>query len=72
MHYGADLQSVHEFRYYDNMHVALYTAYAHSGEREMSASACTRSMAGYYPTFITITMGLKVKQAVGFRQKKKK
>jgi len=38
---------VHGFRCYDNIHVrkliALYTA---SAEREMSASACTRSMAG--------------------------
>ena len=34
VHYSADLQSVHEFRCYDK----------HSAEREMSASACTRSM----------------------------
>ena len=49
VHYWADLQSVHGFRCYDNIHVckiiALYNAY--SAECEMSASACTRSMAGY-------------------------
>ena len=42
---------MHGFRCYDNIHVckliALYTANAYSAEREMSASACTRSMAGY-------------------------
>ena len=41
----------HGFRCYDNVHVcklvALYTANAYSAELEMSASACTRSMAGY-------------------------
>jgi len=46
----ADLQSVHGFRCYDNTHVckliALCTANAYSSEREMSASACTRCMAG--------------------------
>jgi len=53
VHYCADLQSVHEFRCYDNIHVhvckliALYTTNAYIAEREMSASACTRSMAGY-------------------------
>jgi len=51
VHYWADLQSVHGFRCYDNMHVckliALYTANEYSAEREMSASACTRSMASY-------------------------
>ena len=44
------LQSVHGFRCYDNIHVckliALYTANAYSAEREMSASACTRSVPG--------------------------
>ena len=35
--YWSDLQSVHGFRCYDN-----------SAKREMSASACTRSMPGYY------------------------
>ena len=35
VHYRADLQSVHGLRYYDN-----------SAEREMSASACTRSVPG--------------------------
>jgi len=48
VHYWADLQSVHGFRCYDNIHVckviALYTA---NSEREMSASACTGCMAGY-------------------------
>jgi len=47
----ADLQSVHGFRCYDNIHVskrtALYTANAYSVKCEMSPSACTRSMAGY-------------------------
>jgi len=44
------------FRCYGNAHVskliALYTGNAYSAEREMSASACTRSMAGsrYYST----------------------
>ena len=50
MRYWADLQSVHGFRCYDNIHVvkiALYTANAHSAEREMSASAGTRSLAGF-------------------------
>jgi len=45
VHYW-DLQSVHGFRCYDNIHVckliALYTASAYSAESEMSASACTR------------------------------
>ena len=48
----AYLQSVHGFRYYDNIHVckliALYTANAYGAEREMSACACTRSM----PSFV--------------------
>jgi len=47
----ADLQSVLGSRCYDNIQVckliALYTANAYSAEREMSASACTRSMPGY-------------------------
>ena len=38
------------FRCYDNIHVhkliALYAANVYSDEREMSASACTHSMAG--------------------------
>jgi len=46
----ADLQSVHGFRCYDNIHVckliALYTANAYSAAREMSASAYTCSTAG--------------------------
>ena len=50
MHYLADLQLVHGVRCYDNIHVrmliALYTANAYSGEREMSANACSRSMPG--------------------------
>ena len=50
VHCWADLQSVHGFRCYDNTHVckliALYAANAYSAECEMSASACTRSMAG--------------------------
>jgi len=51
VHYWADLQSVHGFRCYDNIHVhnliALYTANAYSAEREISASACIRCMPGY-------------------------
>ena len=50
VHYWADLHSVHGFRCYNNTHVcnliALYTANVYSAEREMSASSCTRSMAG--------------------------
>ena len=48
MHCWADLQSVHRFRCYNNIHIckliALYSANAYSGECEMSASACTRCM----------------------------
>ena len=51
VHYWADLQSVHGLRCYDSTHVynivALYTANAYSAEREMSASACTLSVAGW-------------------------
>jgi len=51
VHCWANLQSVHKFRCCDNTHVmkfiALYTANAYSAEREMSASACTRYMAGF-------------------------
>jgi len=43
----ADLQSVHEFRCYDNIQVCkritLYTANAYSAEREMIASTCLYS-----------------------------
>jgi len=50
VHYCTDLQSVHAFRCYDSIHacnlIALYTASAYSAEREMSASACTHSVAG--------------------------
>jgi len=49
LRYWADLQLVHGFRCYDNIHIfkhiALYTANAYSTELEMSASACTRSIA---------------------------
>jgi len=52
VHYWADLLSVHEFRCHDNIHICklivLYIASAYSAEREMPASACTGSMAGYY------------------------
>jgi len=48
VHRRADLQSVHGFRCYNNIHVckfiALYTAHAYSAEREMSASACMLSL----------------------------
>ena len=51
VHYWADLQSVHGFRCYDDIHVckliALFTANVYSTDCEMSASACTHSMAGY-------------------------
>jgi len=50
VHYWADLQSVHGFRCYDNMHVckliALYTSSTYSDEREISATVCTCCMAG--------------------------
>jgi len=50
VHYLADLQLVHRFHCYDSIRVckliALYTANAYSAKCEMSASACTRSMAG--------------------------
>ena len=42
---------MHGFRCYYNIHVckliALYTVNAKSAEREISASACTRSVAGF-------------------------
>ena len=48
--YSAGLQSVNGFRCYDNIHIckliALHIVNAYSVEREMSASACTRSVAG--------------------------
>jgi len=51
VHDRTDLQSVHGFRCYDNIHVckliALYTTNAYSAERKMSASACTRSTARF-------------------------
>ena len=63
VHYCADLQLVHGFRCYDNTHVckliALYTAnmYTSSAECEMSASACTHSMASL--KFVTVpSLGL--------------
>jgi len=52
VHYWVDLQLVHGFRCYDNIHVckliALYTAHAYSGEFEMSANDCTHCMPGVY------------------------
>jgi len=53
VHYWADLQSVHGFRCYDNIHIlvcnfiALYIANACSAEREMLASACACYVAGF-------------------------
>ena len=52
LYYWADLQSVHGFRCYDNTHVCKLIALqntenAYSAERELSASACTRSMAAF-------------------------
>jgi len=42
---------IYGFRFYDDTEIyrliALYTTNAYSAEREMSASACTRSMADY-------------------------
>jgi len=59
VHYWADLQSVHLFRCYGNIHVrklvALYTTNAYSAEREMSASACTRSIAGWFAVQAKVT-----------------
>jgi len=54
-----NLQSVHGFRCYDNIHVcklmALYTANAYSAaERETSASASSCSMAGQSSINVTI------------------
>jgi len=50
VHYWADLQSMHGFHYNDNTHVckliAIYTANACRVECKMSASTCTRSIAG--------------------------
>jgi len=50
VHYLADLQLVHGFHRFDNIHVckliALYTVSAYSAECEMSASACTGCIAG--------------------------
>ena len=50
VHNWANLQSVHGFRRYNNIHVckliALYIANAYSAKRELSVSACTRAMAG--------------------------
>ena len=43
--YWVDLQSVHGFRCYDNI-IVLYTANAYNAKREMSGSACTRSVPG--------------------------
>jgi len=58
LHYWVDLQSVHGFRYYDNIHICklvpLCTANAYSTERETSASACTGCMAG--PKLYTHTL----------------
>ena len=60
----ANLQSVHVFRCYDNIHVckliALYNANAYSAERKMSASACTRSMPGLccFPTFTDLAAAM--------------
>jgi len=51
VHCWVDLQSVHGFHCCDNTHVcklmALYTANAYSAECEMSAGACTRSVASW-------------------------
>ena len=73
MHYWADLQLVHGFSCYDNTHIckliALYTANAYSTEREMSGSACTRSMASlfsrYYLTTIKTTTSVFLVNLVG-------
>jgi len=52
VHYWADLQSLHGFRCFDNIHVckliALYTTNAYSANCVISASACTCSMYGYH------------------------
>jgi len=62
VHYWADLQSLHRFRCYDNIHVckliALYTANAYSAEREISASACSRSIAGLNFARLRLETGL--------------
>jgi len=64
VHNWANLQSVHMFRCYDNIHVCklitLYSANAYSAERKMSASACTRSVPGlcYFHTFTDLSVQL--------------
>ena len=48
VHYWTDLQSVHGFRWYDDTSMYAYSlANAYSAEREVPASACTRSVAGF-------------------------
>ena len=44
----ADLQLVHGFRCYDNIHVCKLIVYTYSTKREVSANACTRRMAGLF------------------------
>ena len=65
VHYWADLQSVHGFRRYDNIHIckliAYYTANAYSAEREMSASACPRSVPGY-TTLVTFRVSRRPRE----------
>ena len=60
VHYWADLQSVHGFRCYDNIHVckliALCAANAYSAEREMSTSACTRCMARWFISAVNLVV----------------
>jgi len=60
VHYWADLQLVHGFHCYDNIHVctliALYTANVYSAQQEMSASVCTHSMPGFFVSAGDTTM----------------
>jgi len=68
VHYWVDMQSVHGFHCYDNIHIckliALYSANVYSAEREMSASACTRSMAGLHREQLICLFSAAVNAAV--------
>jgi len=66
-----DLQSVHRFRCYDNIHVckliALYSANVYSAEREMSANACTRCMPAYLFCSFDISLYIPLQTYVLFQ-----
>jgi len=62
MHYWSDLQSVHTFRCYYNIHIyiCMYTAIAYRAEREMSPSACTHAMPGCFICVIVLLTNLLI------------